>query len=187
MRNLKKAAALLSSFALLVPTASNSINIDVEANALLMQALTVGTVTHIDFGNLEFDTSDPGGAVSLAAADGAIFEGTSGYQSQGTGVAGSFVISSTAGETLMLSCTSTATLVNSADGNKTLGLFSTNYDHNGNNAACTGVASAITSGGSDLIKVGGSLQLPAGNVATEGNYSTSLSLGVPVQFTIVYQ
>lgn len=187
MKHLKKTAALLSSFALLVPTASNSIDIDVEANALLMQALTVGTVTHIDFGNLEFDTSDPGGAVTLAAADGVISEGSSGYQSQGVGVAGSFVISSTAGETLMLSCTSTATLVNSTDGNKTLGLFSANYDHNGNNAACTGVASAITSVGSDLIKVGGSLQLPAGNVAAEGNYSTAMSTGVPVQFTIIYQ
>lgn len=183
---MKKISIILMTICSILPTVSNSAQTDVHAQALFMQALNINNVTNMDFGQLEFDSNDPGGIISLAN-DGTLTTGTSGYIAEQTGTAGSFTINATAGELLTISCTTSAVLSHAQDGNKVLGLFSINYSVGGMTLICTGSGATVNSTGLDVINVGASLQVPSGSVASQGSYSTQNAGGTPVGFSVVYQ
>ncbi|MBL6734374.1 MAG: DUF4402 domain-containing protein [Shewanellaceae bacterium] len=183
---MKKISILLMTICSILPTASNSAQTDVHAQALFMQALNITNVTSMNFGALEFDSNDPGGIISLSN-DGTLTPGTSGYLAETTGTAGSFTINATAGELLTLSCSTSALLVHEQDANKVLGLFSINYSVSGMTLICTGSGASVNSAGMDIINIGGSLQVPSGSIATQGSYSTQNTGGNPVIFSVVYQ
>lgn len=183
---MKKLWVIICSSFLMAPSVSNSAEVDIHASASLMQSLSINNVINMDFGGLEYDSNDPGGAIALGN-DGVIAVGSTGYESVTSGTPGSFSISSTAGEILIISCTSTSTLTNSADPTKLLTLFSINYAVNGTTSLCTGVGSSFPAVGSDSISIGGILQVPAGTIATEGLYSSQNVGGVPISFSVTYQ
>lgn len=183
---MKKLWVLICSSFLMAPSVSNSAQVDVQVNASLMQSLSINNVINMNFGGLEYDTNDPGGAISLGN-DGAVAVGSTGYESVSSGTPGSFSISSTVGEILIISCNSTGTLTNSTDPTKLLTLFSINYAVNGTTSLCTGVGSSFSAVGSDSISIGGILQVPAGTIASEGMYSTQNTGGVPISFSVTYQ
>ena len=184
---MKKLFAFMIPFIIAIPVISNPLNeADVDIDVFLRQAIVVDNVSDLQFGILEYDPSDAGGAIVLGT-DGTVDVAGTGYVAAGTPMAGGLDITATDGEKIYVACSASAVLALSTDAGETMSVSDVNYTFNGLVRYCNSGLHELDSTGRDSINIGAQLNVPSGAAAEEGTYSTSHNGGIPLTFTVTYE
>ena len=180
----KKIIAFLAPFIMTVPVLAEQADVDVDVS--LRQAITISNVTDLEFGTLEYDTSDNGGTISMSTS-GTINVGSTGYVASGSSGAASLDIAANSGENIIVTCSSGATLARLGSPSSTLSISTVSYKFGSTDYNCDGNGDLMVSSGTDSLSIGVQLVVPNGVSAEDGDYSTSNSGGSPITFTVTYQ
>tara|TARA_B100001094_G_C18195576_1_gene810575 strand:+ start:6730 stop:7368 length:639 start_codon:yes stop_codon:yes gene_type:complete len=183
---MKKVFKLLTPWAVVLPLfADAQEQSSVNADVSLSNTLSISVAGNLNFGLLEFESSDAGGQVTLKV-NGNVQVGNTGYASQGSPSAGVLNVAAPSGESITVSCSNNAVLTHE-NSNQQLNLNDTTYKVRGVVKACAHGPKQYTSTGFEQIRIGAKLNLLTGSAAVPGLYATSNTGGTPLSFTLTYQ